>query len=91
MKSGGDSVIMAYIGGIAYKLAADYTISEQAANKIASNIFILIGTSLIAPSVKPSFEIYSSKSPLTSISQKRFTVLPRRAGGVCERRVVLHQ
>ena len=35
-------MIMAYIGGIAYKLAADYTISEQAANKIASNISVIL-------------------------------------------------
>ena len=36
---------MAYIGGIAYKLAADYTISEQAANKIASNISVILAVS----------------------------------------------
>jgi hypothetical protein len=97
-------VIMAYIGGIAYKLAADYTISEQAANKIASNISVILDAGQPIPQSGEIIEIRDDdvgevyflgvcgipKSPKYSspYDVKTYSITCSNANGILARRVV---
>ena len=95
---------MAYIGGIAYKLAADYTISEQAANKIASNISVILDAGQPIPQSGEIIEIRDDdvgevyflgvcgipKSPKYSspYDVKTYSITCSNANGILARRVV---
>lgn len=97
-------MIMAYIGGIAYKLAADYTISEQAANKIASNISVILDAGQPIPQSGEIIEIRDDdvgevyflgvcgipKSPKYSspYDVKTYSITCSNANGILARRVV---
>ena len=97
-------MIMAYIGGVAYKLAADYTISEQAANKIASNISVVVDYGQPIPQSGEIIEIRDDdagevyflgvcgipKSPKYSspYDVKTYSITCSNANGILARRVV---
>lgn len=97
-------MIKAYIGGVAYKLAADYSISEQAANKIASDISVVLDDGQPIPKSGEIIEVRDDeagevyflgvcgipKSPKFSspYSVKNYSITCSNANGILARRVV---
>ena len=97
-------MIQAYIGGVAYKLAADYSISEQAANKIASYISVILDYEQPIPKSGEIIEVRDDetgeiyflgvcgipKSPKFSspYAVKTYSLTCSNANGILGRRVV---
>lgn len=97
-------MIKAYIGGVAYKLAADYSISEQAANKIASDISVVLDEGQPIPKSGEIIEVRDDeagevyflgvcgipKSPKFSspYDVKTYSLTCSNANGILARRVV---
>jgi len=95
---------MAYISGVAYKLAADYTISEQAANKIASDISIILDPGQPVPKSGEIIEVRDDelgevyflgvcgipKSPkfTSPYDVKTYSITCSNANGILARRLV---
>lgn len=97
-------MIQAYIGGVAYKLGADYSISEQAANKIASDISVIIDEGQPIPKSGEIIEVRDDeagevyflgvcgipKSPkfTSPFNVKTYSLTCSNANGILARRVV---
>lgn len=97
-------MIQAYIGGVAYKLGADYSISEQAANKIASDISVVLDEGQPIPKSGEIIEVRDDKagevyflgvcgipkSPkfTSPFNVKTYSLTCSNANGILARRVV---
>lgn len=97
-------MIQAYISGVAYKLGADYSISEQVANKIASDISVVLDDGQPIPKSGEIIEVRDDeagevyflgvcgipKSPkfTSPFNVKTYSLTCSNANGILARRVV---